>query len=288
MSILIDEKTKVVVQGITGRDGAFHTKQMLAYGTKVVAGVTPGKGGAAVEGVPVYDTVREAVKQNSADTSIIFVPAPFAADAALEAADAGVKLIVIVTEGIPVHDMLRVNAHLCGKGARFIGPNCPGLISPGKSKVGIMPNAIHRPGSIGVVSRSGTLTYEVVHHISSLDMGQSTCIGVGGDPVIGTGFIDALRGFEDDPETTAVALIGEIGGSDEEAAADFIRTMKKPVAAFIAGRGAPPGKRMGHAGAIISGGSGTAESKIKALKAAGAGVADTPVQVAELLKEAVK
>jgi succinyl-CoA synthetase alpha subunit len=288
MSILIDEKTQVVVQGITGRDGAFHTKQMLAYGTKVVAGVTPGKGGAVVEGVPVYDTVREAVKRNNADTSIIFVPAPFAADAALEAADAGVKLIVIVTEGIPVHDMLRVNAYLRRKGARFIGPNCPGLISPGKSKVGIMPNAIHRPGSIGVVSRSGTLTYEVVHHITLLNMGQSTCIGVGGDPVIGTGFIDALRGFEDDPETRAVALIGEIGGSDEEAAADFIRTMKKPVAAFIAGRGAPPGKRMGHAGAIISGGSGTAESKIKALKAAGVRVADTPVQVAEMLKEALK
>jgi succinyl-CoA synthetase alpha subunit len=241
-----------------------------------------------VEGVPVYDTVREAVKQNNADTSILFVPAPFAADAALEAADAGVRLIVIVTEGIPVHDMLRVNAYLRGKGARFVGPNCPGLISPGKSKVGIMPNAIHRPGSIGVVSRSGTLTYEVVHHISSLDMGQSTCIGVGGDPVIGTDFIDCLELFERDPETRAVALIGEIGGSDEEAAADFIRTMKKPVAAFIAGRSAPPGKRMGHAGAIISGGNGTAEGKIKALTAAGVRVADTPVQVAEMLKEALK
>jgi succinyl-CoA synthetase alpha subunit len=286
MSILLDKNTKVIVQGITGRDGAFHTKQMIAYGTRVVAGVTPGKGGEKMEGVPVFDTMQEAVKATKATASIIFVPAAFALNAAYEAADAGISLLIIISEGVPVQDMLKADKYLRAKGVRYIGPNCPGIISPGKSKIGIMPGQIHRPGAIGLVSRSGTLTYEVVHNITRVGLGQSTCIGIGGDPIIGTNFIDTLELFEKDPETKAVALIGEIGGSDEERAADFIRKhMKKPVVAFIAGRTAPPGKRMGHAGAIISGTSGTAESKIKALNAAGVKVADTPAQVAEMLKE---
>jgi succinyl-CoA synthetase alpha subunit len=285
MSILIDKKTKVIVQGITGRDGAFHAKQMVAYGTKVVAGVTPGKGGETCDGIPVFNTMREAVAATRADTSVIFVPHAYALNAIYEAADAGIKLLIIITEGIPVHDMLKANPYLRSKGIRYIGPNCPGIISPGKSKAGIMPGQIHRPGSVGLVSRSGTLTYEVVHNITRVGLGQSTCIGIGGDPIIGTNFLDALALFEKDPETKAVALIGEIGGSDEEKAALFIKRMKKPVVAFIAGRTAPPGKRMGHAGAIISGTGGTAESKIAALKKAGVRVADTPEQVAVYLKE---
>lgn len=286
MSILIDEKTKVIVQGITGRDGAFHTKQMLNYGTKIVGGVTPGKGGEIVEGIPVFDTVIEAKSKTGANTSIIFVPHNFACDAVYEAADAGISLIVIITEGIPVHDMLKIDKYLRAKNIRYIGPNCPGIISPGKCKVGIMPGHIHKKGNIGVVSRSGTLTYEVVYNISSLGMGQSTCIGIGGDPIIGTNFLDVLELFENDPDTEKIALIGEIGGADEERAAEYIKkNMKKKVVAFIAGKTAPPGKRMGHAGAIISGSSGTAESKVKALQEAGVNVADTPIQVAEFLKE---
>jgi succinyl-CoA synthetase alpha subunit len=283
MSILIDESTKVIVQGITGRDGSFHAKKMLEYGTKVVAGVTPGKGGHKEHDIPVYDGMAEAVKATGANTSIIFVPPVFAADAVYEAADSGVALIIIVTEGLPVHDMLKIDRYLRSKNIRYIGPNCPGLISPGKSKVGIMSADIHLKGGVGVVSRSGTLTYEVVYNMTKAGIGQSTCIGIGGDPIVGTSFIDALTLFEKDPETTAVAMIGEIGGSDEEEAAKFIATMKKPVVSFIAGRTAPPGKRMGHAGAIISGTSGTAEAKIRALNDAGVEVANTPQGIAELL-----
>jgi succinyl-CoA synthetase alpha subunit len=270
MSILVDDKTRVVVQGITGREGAFHTQQMLAYGTAVVAGVTPGKGGQSVEGVPVFHTVQQAVDREGADTACIFVPPPFAADAVLEAVGAGIKVIVCITEGIPTLDMVKVKAVLNKEGVVLIGPNCPGIISPGKTKVGIMPGPIHRPGHIGVISRSGTLTYEVVDQLTRAGLGQSTCIGIGGDPIIGTDFIDHLGRFMEDEQTRGVVLIGEIGGSAEEEAAAYIQGhFSKPVMAFIAGQTAPPGKRMGHAGAIISGGKGKAEDKIAALERAG-------------------
>ena len=274
MSILVDEKTRVVVSGITGREGTFHTKQMLSYGTKVVAGVTPGKGGQSVEEVPVFNSIREAIIKEGANVSCIFVPPPFAADTILDAAAAGIRLIVCITEGIPVIDMVKVAAFIKGKDIVLIGPNCPGIISPGKTKVGIMPAHIHREGSIGVISRSGTLTYEVVDQLTKAGLGQSTCIGIGGDPIVGTSYIDHLKRFREDPDTEGVVLIGEIGGSAEEEAAAYIRAeFNKPVVAFIAGQTAPPGKRMGHAGAIISGGKGKAEDKIKALEEAGISVA---------------
>ena len=280
MSILVDRKSRIVVQGITGGEGSFHTRQMMEYGTKVVAGVTPGKGGAAFDGVPVFNTVAEAVKETKANVSIIFVPPAFAADAMLEAADAGIALIVCITEGIPALDMVTVYHYLKRKGTRLIGPNCPGIISPGKCKVGIMPAPIHKKGNVGVISRSGTLTYEAVHQLTELGIGQSTCIGIGGDPVIGTTFVDALELFNDDPDTEAIVLIGEIGGSAEEEAAAFIRKrVKKPVVAFIAGQTAPPGRRMGHAGAIISGGKGTAADKVAALKKAKVHIAESPAVI---------
>lgn len=286
MSILVGKETRLLVQGITGREGAFHTQQMIDYGTQVVAGVTPGKGGEWVHSVPVFDTVKEAVNATGANTSIIYVPAPFASDAIMEEADAGIELIVCITEGIPVLDMVRVSNFLERTGARLIGPNCPGVITPGEAKVGIMPGHIHIPGSVGVVSRSGTLTYEVVQALTDRGLGQSTAVGIGGDPIIGTSFIDVLRLFESDPMTDHVVLIGEIGGSDEQRAAQFIATeMSKPVTAFIAGRAAPPGKRMGHAGAIIEGGEGTAQEKIAALEAVGAKVARQPDEVASLVAE---
>jgi succinyl-CoA synthetase alpha subunit len=286
MSILVDKETRLVVQGITGREGTFHTQQMIAYGTQVVAGMTPGKGGAWVQGVPVFDTVKEAVHATGANTSIIYVPAAAAPDAVMEAADAGIELIVCITEGIPVLDMVRLSSFLQRTGARLIGPNCPGVITPGEAKVGIMPGHIHKPGSVGLVSRSGTLTYEVVHALTERGLGQSTAVGIGGDPIIGTTFIDVLRLFESDPMTDHVVLIGEIGGSDEQRAAQFIATeMSKPVTAFIAGRTAPPGKRMGHAGAIVEGGEGTAAEKIAAFEAVGVRVASHPDQVAELVAE---
>ena len=286
MAILIDKHTRVLVQGITGRDGSFHTRQMLDYGTAVVAGVTPGKKGQQAEGVPVFNTVQEAVHETHANCSIIFVPPRFAADAVLEAADARVPLIICITEGVPVQDMIPVYDYVRKQGCRLIGPNCPGLISPGAAKVGIMPGHIHMPGRIGVISRSGTLTYELVYQLTRAGMGQSTCVGIGGDPIIGTKFIDLLELFEADSDTDAVVLLGEIGGNDEETAADYIaHNMKKPVVSFISGRTAPPGKRMGHAGAIISGSSGTAEAKIAALNAAGVPVADTPPQAVDLLRQ---
>ncbi len=286
MSILIDKKTKVVVQGITGREGEFHTRQMIDYGTCVVAGMTPGRGGEQVLGVPVFDTVRQAVDATGANASIIFVPARAAADSILEAADAGIQLVVCITEGIPVEDMLRAVRKLEESGTILVGPNCPGLISPGKSKLGIIPGNICTPGPVGLVSRSGTLTYEVIHALTQRKIGQSTCVGMGGDPIHGIGFIDTLRLFEQDPQTKAVVLIGEIGGTDEEKAADYIRTkMSKPVVAFVAGQTAPPGKRMGHAGAIIEGGTGTAAEKIAAFKRAGVPVARFPGEVAELVSQ---
>ncbi len=287
MSILVGKNTRLVVQGITGREGTFHTRQMVAYGTNVVAGVTPGKGGQWVDQVPVFDTVKEAVDATGANTSIIYVPARFAPDAILEAADAGIELIVCITEGIPVLDMVKVKAYLDTlPNTRLIGPNCPGLITPGEAKVGIMPGHIHIPGNVGVVSRSGTLTYEVVYALTNKGIGQSTAVGIGGDPIIGTKFIDVLEMFEEDPQTEYVVMIGEIGGTDEEAAAEFIaKNMSKPVVSFIAGRTAPPGKRMGHAGAIISGGTGTAESKIKALEAAGVKVASHPAEIADIVAD---
>jgi succinyl-CoA synthetase alpha subunit len=289
MSILIDENTKLLVQGITGRDGLFHTERMIEYGTKVVAGVTPGKGGTEAAGVPVFDTVAEAAEATGANTSIIFVPVKFAADAVYEAIGAGLALVVIITEGIPVDEMNRIYHHARAQGTRFVGPNCPGLISPGKCKVGIMPAGIHEPGDVGVVSRSGTLTYEVVYALTRAGLGQSTCVGIGGDAVIGTGFLDCLELFEADAETRSVVLIGEIGGDDEERAADFVQAnMTKAVVSFIAGRTAPPGKRMGHAGAIISGGAGTAEGKRQALVAAGVGVADTPSTIPAMLKKVLE
>lgn len=286
MSILVNSDTRLVVQGITGREGEFHARQMLDYGTKVVAGVTPGKGGAWVAGIPVFDTVHEAVNATEANTSIIYVPARFAPDAILEAAHAGISVVVCITEGIPVLDMIKVRAHLDCIDTRLLGPNCPGVISPGQSKVGIMPGHIHAPGPIGVVSRSGTLTYEVVHALSERGLGQSTAVGIGGDPIIGTDFIDVLELFEQDPLTKQVVLIGEIGGTDEQRAAKFIsQKMSKPVTAFIAGQTAPPGKRMGHAGAIIEGGEGTAAEKIAAFSAVGVRVARHPSEIAELVAE---
>ncbi|MEK7331646.1 MAG: succinate--CoA ligase subunit alpha [Candidatus Eisenbacteria bacterium] len=295
MSVLIDKHTRLLVQGITGRDGAFHTQQMLAYGTRVVAGVTPGRGGEKIHGVPVLDSVAAAVGTTKANASVIYVPAPAAADAIFEAADAGIALIVCITEGIPVRDAVAACHHVAalrtanGNGRpRLIGPNCPGLISPGQSKVGILPGQICTPGPVGVVSRSGTLTYEVVHQLTQAGLGQSTCIGIGGDPVIGTNFIDALELFEADPHTEAIVLMGEIGGSDEEEAAQYIRRrVRKPVVAFIAGQTAPPGKRMGHAGAIISGGSGTAAEKMAAFQAAGVPVARIPSEIPALIAEAL-
>ncbi len=286
MAILVDHHTRLVVQGITGREGTFHTQQMLAYGTQVVAGVTPGKGGQQVHGVPVFDTVRQAVAETGANASIIFVPARGAADAILEAADAEVALVVCISEGVPTLDMVRVRRALRGSGTRLVGPNCPGVITPGVAKVGIMPGHIHVPGPVGVVSRSGTLTYEVVYALTQAGIGQSTCVGIGGDPVLGTGFVDVLELFEDDPQTEVVVLIGEIGGSDEERAATFIHSrMRKPVVAFVAGRSAPAGKRMGHAGAIIDGGAGTAEGKMEALRAAGVAVAEMLGEIPGLVRE---
>lgn len=288
MSILVGKDTRLVVQGITGREGNFHTQQMIDYGTKVVAGVTPGKGGEWTLGVPVFDTVKEAVNARGANTSIIYVPARFAADAIMEAADAGVELIICITEGVPTLDMSKVMQFLKGTDARLIGPNCPGIITPGEAKIGIMPAHIHKKGNVGLVSRSGTLTYEVVQALTDLDLGQSTAVGIGGDPIIGTNFIDVLRLFNADPFTEHVVLIGEIGGTDEQQAAEYIaKHMSKPVTAFVAGRTAPPGKRMGHAGAIIQGGEGTAAEKIAAFEAAGVKVADLPEQVAQLVKESL-
>ena len=289
MSILVSRETRLLVQGITGREGEFHSRAMLEFGTRIVAGVTPGKGGqSAVDGrVPVFDTVADAVAQTGADAACIFVPAPFAPDAMLEAADAGLPLVICITEGIPVLDMLRVHEVLRAGGTRLIGPNCPGLTSVGGAKVGIIPGDIHRPGPVGLVSRSGTLTYEVVQAMTDAGVGQTTCVGIGGDPIVGTTFIDVLEMFNADPETEAIVLIGEIGGDEEERAAAYCaREVRKPVAAFIAGRTAPPGRRMGHAGAIISGGAGTAESKREALQAAGVRVADSPSQIPALLREA--
>ncbi len=285
MSIFIDNATTLIVQGITGRDGGFHTKQMMEYGTKVVGGVTPGKGGQKFEGtVPVFNTVHEAVKTTGANTSVIYVPPMYAADAMMEAADAGIKFIVCITEGVPVLDMTRVYPFVKEKGARLLGPNCPGLITPGESKVGIIPGRICTPGNIGVVSRSGTLTYEVVYQLTRAGLGQSTCVGIGGDPINGTNFIDCLAAFEKDPKTKAVAMMGEIGGTDEQEAAEFVaKHMKKPVVGFIAGQTAPPGRRMGHAGAIISGSAGTAAEKLEAFEKAGMGIARRPIEfVAEL------
>jgi succinyl-CoA synthetase alpha subunit len=287
MSILVDKNTRLLVQGITGNEGLFHTKQMADYGTNVVAGVTPGKGGEWVlDGkIPVFDSIRIAVEARGANTSVIFVPARFAADAIFEAADAGIELITCITEGIPIQDMMRVRDYLDQKGVRLIGPNCPGVLTPGESKVGIIPGDIAIPGNIGVVSRSGTLTYEVLYALKLVGMGASTCVGIGGDPINGTSFIDALGMFEADPYTEKVVLIGEIGGTDEEKAAEFIADhMTKPVAAFIAGRTAPPGKRMGHAGAIVEGGSGLAADKIKALEEVGVQVASHPEEIPHLLK----
>jgi len=289
MAILVNEDTRLLVQGITGREGTFHTQQAVAYGTKVVAGVTPGKGGSSVDGIPVFNTVREARDRTGANVSVIFVPPAFAADAIMEAADADMPLVVAITEGIPTLDVIRVMQFLAHTRTRLIGPNCPGIISPGKCKVGIMPGAIHRPGHVGVVSRSGTLTYEAVGQLTALGIGQSTCIGIGGDPIIGTTFVDALRLFNDDPGTHAIVLIGEIGGTAEEEAAEFIKAnVKKPVVGFIAGRTAPPGRRMGHAGAIISGGKGTAPDKIAALEAAGVTVAASPAVIGETVNERLK
>jgi succinyl-CoA synthetase alpha subunit len=289
MSILVGPQTRLLVQGITGREGEFHSRAMLEYGTNIVAGVTPGKGGqVAVDGrVPVFDTVADAVAQTGADAACIFVPAPFAPDAILEAADAEIPLVICITEGIPALDMLRVHDVLRSQGVRLIGPNCPGATTVGGAKVGIIPGDIHRPGPVGLVSRSGTLTYEVVQAMTDAGVGQTTCVGIGGDPIVGTTFIDVLEMLNADPETEAIVLIGEIGGDEEERAADYCaREVRKPVAAFIAGRTAPPGRRMGHAGAIISGGAGTAESKRQALQAAGVRVADSPSQIPALLRAA--
>lgn len=286
MAIFADRKTTLIVQGITGRDGSFHAKQMMEYGARVVGGVTPGKGGQTFEGtVPIFDTMHDAVSATGATASVIYVPPMFAADAIMEAADAGVKLIVAITEGVPVLDMTRVYPFVKEKGARLIGPNCPGLITPGQTKIGIIPGRICKPGRVGVVSRSGTLTYEVVYQLTVAGLGQSTCVGIGGDPINGTNFIDCLRAFEADPHTDAVAMMGEIGGTDEQEAAEFVRKhMTKPVVGFIAGQTAPPGRRMGHAGAIISGSSGTAAEKIAAFEAAGIGVARRPVEFVQLLR----
>ncbi len=289
MSILVDENTRLLVQGITGREGTFHTQQAVAYGTKVVAGVTPGKGGSAVDGIPVFNTVGAAKDATGANASVIFVPPPFAADAILEAADAGLPLVVCITEGIPTLDMARVMDNLSRTKTRLIGPNCPGIISPGRCKIGIMPGHIHLQGNVGVVSRSGTLTYEAVGQLTALGIGQSTCIGIGGDPIIGTTFVDVLRLFNEDVETHGIVMIGEIGGTAEEEAATFIKEqVRKPVVGFIAGRTAPPGRRMGHAGAIISGGKGTAADKIAALQSAGIAVAESPALIGKTLQASLK
>ena len=284
MTVLVDAETRVVVQGITGHQGTVHTRQMKAFGTSVVAGVTPGKGGSEVEGVPVFDSVRAAVEKTRANAACIFVPAPFAKDALLETVDAGIRLAVIVTEHIPFHDMLVMYHYARSKGTRIIGPNCPGIAAPGKAKVGIIPNDVFRPGRVGVISRSGTLTYEIVNGIKEHGLGQSTCIGLGGDPVVGTSFVDALPLFQADPETDLIVMVGEIGGTAEEEGAEYIQHhVTKPVVAYIAGRSAPPGKRMGHAGAIISRGRGTAETKLAALKAAGAEVARFPYEIPDMV-----
>jgi succinyl-CoA synthetase alpha subunit len=289
MSVLVDQNTRLLVQGITGREGTFHTRQAVAYGTKVVAGVTPGKGGSSVDGIPVFDTVFEAKEKTGANATVVFVPPPFAADAIMEAADAGLPLVVAITEGIPTLDMVRVQDFLQGTKTRLIGPNCPGIISPGKCKIGIMPGSIHRPGHVGVISRSGTLTYEAVGQLTALGIGQSTCIGIGGDPIIGTSFVNALGLMNDDPDTHGIVVIGEIGGSAEEEAAAFVKSkVKKPVVGFIAGRTAPPGRRMGHAGAIISGGKGTAADKIAAFEAAGIKVAESPALIGEAMARMLK
>jgi succinyl-CoA synthetase alpha subunit len=290
VSIFIDKSTRVLVQGITGRDGSFHTKQMIEYGTQIVGGVTPGKGGQKFEEkVPIFNTVAEAVKQTRANATVIYVPPPFAADAMMEAADAGISYIVCITEGVPVLDMTRVYPFVKEKGARLLGPNCPGLISPGQSKIGIIPGRICTPGPVGLVSRSGTLTYEVVYQMTRAKIGQTTCVGIGGDPINGTNFIDCLDAFEKDPNTEAVVMIGEIGGTDEQEAARFVRAkMKKPVVGFIAGQTAPPGRRMGHAGAIISGSAGTAAEKMQAFEENGVGVAKRPIDVVDLLKRAMR
>jgi succinyl-CoA synthetase alpha subunit len=286
LSILVDKNTRVVVQGITGKEGSFHTAQMRAYGTNIVAGVTPGKGGSDHEGVPIFDTVSDAVSQAGANASVIYVPPPFAADAIMESADAGLTLVVCITEGIPALDMVRAFDYIRDRSTRLIGPNCPGIISPGKCKIGIMPAHIHTEGRVGVVSRSGTLTYEAVHQLTNLGLGQSTAIGIGGDPVIGTNFVDALGLFEKDPDTDAVVMIGEIGGTAEEQAALFVRDhMKKPVIGFIAGQTAPPGRRMGHAGAIIAGGKGTAAEKMAAMQEAGIHVVKSPADIGSKVAE---
>ena len=286
MSILADKKTRLIVQGITGREGTFHTLQAKAYGTSVVGGVTPQKGGTLHEGIPVFNTITEARSKTGANASVIFVPPPYAADAIMEAADAGIELVVCITEGIPTFDMIRAYNFVAARKTRLIGPNCPGIISPGKCKIGIMPAAIHKQGPVGVISRSGTLTYEAVGQLSSRDIGQSTCIGIGGDPIIGTSFVDALQLFNEDPETQVIVMIGEIGGTAEEAAAEYIlKHVKKPVVGFIAGQTAPPGRRMGHAGAIISGGKGTAAEKMQAMKGAGIYVVSSPAAIGEAVAQ---
>ena len=288
MAVLVGSDTRLVVQGITGREGTFHTLQCREYGTRVVAGVTPGKGGQTVEGIPVFDTVAQAVAETGANASMVFVPPPFAADAVLEAAGAGVPLVVCITEGIPALDMMRVMSYLAGGATRLVGPNCPGVITPGECKIGIMPGRIHRPGPVGVVSRSGTLTYEAVHQLTRLGIGQSTCVGIGGDPIHGTNFIDCLELFQADPATEAIVMIGEIGGTAEEEAAAFVAAhVDKPVVTFVAGQTAPPGRRMGHAGAIISGGKGTAADKMKALREAGIEVVDTPATIGETVRRVI-
>lgn len=289
MSILVDKNTRVITQGITGATGQFHTRTCRDYGTQMVAGVVPGKGGTDFEGIPIFNTVEHARKETGANATVIYVPPPFAGDAILEAAAAGVELIICITEGIPVLDMVKVAHYMKGTNSRLIGPNCPGIITPGECKIGIMPGYIHKPGDIGVVSRSGTLTYEAVHQLTKLGLGQSSCIGIGGDPIVGTSHIDALSMFNDDPNTRGVIMIGEIGGTAEEEAAEFIKqNMKKPVVAFIAGQTAPKGRRMGHAGAIISGGRGTAADKIATLKAAGVTVAMSPADLGSTMKEALE